>query len=114
MTTYAIIVAVIVSAGIYASQSYKPPTSGEAWTVTKVYCAGVGPGVVAFLCNESEGVHRIQVYVEGLEPEQVYALWLRSIDDTGHILKQTRVTRNWFAPRSDGEGVYHQVLRALE
>jgi len=114
LRTYTIAFALLVSAGIYASQSYKPPTSGEAWKVTKVYCAGMSPGVVAFLCNESEGVHRIQVYVEGLDPELVYALWLRSIDDKGHILKQTRATRKWFAPRSDAEGVYHHVLRASE
>ena len=96
--------------GAHASQSYHAPASGEAWKVTRCYLSGEGKGVVAFLCNDAERQHRIQIYAKGLEAGQAYSLWLRQIED-GKLVREKRVTRKLFAPKANSAGVFSHITK---
>ncbi|MBM3501380.1 MAG: hypothetical protein FJX74_22225, partial [Armatimonadetes bacterium] len=94
----------LTGAAAFASQAYAPPPSGEAWTVTKVYLKpsnGSGPqGVVAFLCNDAEGQHRVQVFAKGLQPDTAYSVWF--LGAAGE--QPRRLGTGLRAPRSNAQG----------
>ncbi len=109
----------IACGGALASQSYKPPASGQAWTISKVYMKsasqeGKAQAVVAFLCNEPEGQHRIQIFAENLEPRAVCSLWLVAAGETGQPAKVRRLTRRIWPQRADRHGEFRLVVATLD
>lgn len=113
------VVVLMACSGAFASQSYKPPASGQAWTVTKSYLGSPSDkssvrGVAVFLCNESERQHRVQLFAKGLEPNGVYSLWLVAESAGGKPVKPRRLTRRIRPQRADRNGEFRLVVTTLQ
>jgi hypothetical protein len=115
----AIALALLACSGGYASQSYKPPAGGQAWTVTKCYLRSASEksaarGVAVFLCNESERQHRVQLFARDLQPNGVYSLWLVADSHADRPARARRLTRRVRPQRASGNGEFRLVVATLE